>query len=296
MSSEFYKVVFIILMAVMFIVLGDTLGKVLTMGGTDPFIVAWSRFVIASVLIIPLTGLKFKELRYIFDWRVVLRGLLITAAIFCMISALKTESIANVFGAFFIGPIVSYLLAIAFLKERPSKSQTMLLALGFVGVMVVVKPGYGLTAGISIGLLAGVFYGAYLASTKMIAGEFKPRFLLTSQLLIGSIILSPIGFYQGIELPALDASLSLLLIGSAIFSAAGNYLLVVANRKAEASLIAPLVYSQLIFATVFGVMVFGDWPDMLSLLGLALIAFSGFGSLIMSKINEQRIEALARAE
>jgi len=282
----------------MFIVLGDTLGKVLTMGGTEPFIVAWSRFIIATILIIPLASLKLKELKYLFDWRVVLRGLFITAAIFCMITALETESIANVFGAFFIGPVVSYLLAIVFLKERPSKSQTMFLALGFVGVMVVVKPGYGLTTGISIGLLAGVFYGAYLASTRMIAGEFRPKLLLMSQLLTGSVVLSPIGFIQGIEMPELNLNLNLFLLlsGSAVFSAAGNYLLVVANRKAEASLIAPLVYSQLIFATMFGGMIFGEWPDFLSLVGLTLIALSGFGSLIMSRIIEQRIEAMAKAE
>ena len=73
--------------------------------------------------------------------------------------------------------------------------------------------------------------------------------------------------------------LSLLVALSAGASACGNFMLVIANRTAEASLIAPLVYSQLISATVLGVLVFGDWPDGWSLLGLALIALSGIGSL-----------------
>ena len=60
-------------------------------------------------------------------------------------------------------------------------------------------------------------------------------------------------------------------------------MLVIANKMAEASLIAPLVYSQLISATILGVLVFGDWPDFLSLLGLCLIALSGIGSLMLAR-------------
>ncbi len=66
-------------------------------------------------------------------------------------------------------------------------------------------------------------------------------------------------------------------------SAMGNFLLVMASRRAEASLIAPLVYSQLLSAMVLGVLVFGDWPDVWALAGLALIALSGVGSLLVSQ-------------
>ena len=54
-----------------------------------------------------------------------------------------------------------------------------------------------------------------------------------------------------------------------------------ASKTAEASLIAPLVYSQLFSATVAGLLVFGDWPDGFALIGLLLIAVSGFGSLFI---------------
>ncbi|MGR3838375.1 MAG: EamA/RhaT family transporter, partial [Cognatishimia sp.] len=71
----------------------------------------------------------------------------------------------------------------------------------------------------------------------------------------------------------------LLILGSALGSAAGNYLLVLANRRAEASLIAPLVYSQLITATLASVVIFGDLPNGLALIGLGLILISGGASL-----------------
>ena len=81
-------------------------------------------------------------------------------------------------------------------------------------------------------------------------------------------------------MPSFDFAAMTLIAISALGSAVGNYLLAIANRKAEASLIAPLVYSQLVSATLLGILVFGDWPDLLTLLGLLLILASGLGSLI----------------
>lgn len=269
----------VVFVAVTCVVLGDTAGKLLTTGGIDPFVVAWSRFALAALILLPFSGLKFGELRHFLDWRVALRAVLIAGGISCILTALRTEPIANVFGAFFVGPIVSYGLAVLLLGETPSRFRTALLALGFVGVMLVVKPGFGATAGMGFALLAGVFYGAYLAMTRMIAGTYRPRFLLISQLLIGTVVLAPLGLRAG--LPAVDLSISFLILASAAGSAIGNYLLVIANRAAEASLIAPLVYSQLISATVLGVLVFGDWPDAYAFAGLVIITLSGLGSLLL---------------
>lgn len=286
-APDLFRLIGIVFAAVTFVVLGDTAGKLLTTGGVDPFVVAWSRFALAAALLLPFSGLTIAELSYFKDWRVLLRAVFIASGICLILTALKTEPIANVFGAFFIGPIVSYVLAILFLGEKPSRARAMLLALGFLGVMLVVKPGFGASPGIVFALFAGVCYGAYLATTKMIASKFRPRFLLISQLLVGTLILTPLGL--SVELPQLDASISLLILGSALGSAVGNYLLVIANRMAEASLIAPLVYSQLISATLLGVLVFGDWPDSYSLTGLAIIVASGLGSLLVTRRDASKV-------
>jgi len=277
------KIALMVFSAVTFVVLGDAAGKTLTSGGVNPLTVAWSRFLIAAVLILPFSGIRLSELRAFTDWRVILRGVLITGGISSMLTALKTEPIANVFGAFFIGPVVSYLLAIVFLREQSSWSRTVLLVIGFVGVMLVVKPGFGVSVGIGFALLGGVFYGGYLAITKLVVSSYRPRFLLLSQLIVGSCILTPVGISNGI--PELSLVTSLLFLASVCASAAGNYLLVISNRIADASLIAPLVYSQLISATVVGVLIFNDWPDLYSLLGLSLIVLSGFGSIVIANLN-----------
>lgn len=269
----------LVFVAVTCVVIGDVAGSLLTRAGVSPLLVAWARFALAAVVLLPLSGLRLAELRAFADWRVLLRGAVIAAGIACIMTALRTEPIADVYGAFFIGPVVSYLLAVLFLGERPRAAQTALLALGFAGVMLVVKPGFGAGVGMIFALGAGCFYGAYLAMTRVVAGAYRPRLLLISQLLVGTALLAPMGLSGAGSAPALDLPLAGLFALSALGSAVGNYLLVLANKRAEASLIAPLVYSQLISAVVLGFVVFGDVPDAAALTGLGLILASGLGSL-----------------
>lgn len=276
-SSALLRLAALVLTATTLVVVGDTAGKLLTQSGTDPIFVAWTRFAIAAVLLAPVLRPRRIERPGLTDWRILMRAATLAAGICCILTALRTEPIANVFGAFFIGPVVSYILAVLFLGERPSALRTALLALGVLGVVLVVKPGFGATPGMFFALAAGVSYGVYLTMTRVVATGYRPQFLLMSQLLIGTVLLSPLGL--SVSWPAPSLPVALLVLLSALGSAAGNFCLVLANQKAEASLIAPLVYSQLLSATVLGVLVFGDWPDPLALLGLSLIALSGLGTL-----------------
>lgn len=276
--GRFAALVFI---AVTCIVIGDTAGKFLTARGVDPVFIAWTRFALAAIVLLPLSGMTRAELPLLARPSLILRTSFIVGGICCILTALQTEPLANVFGAFFIGPIVSYVLAVLFLGETPSRLRALLLGLGFAGVMLVVKPGFGATIGLGFALAAGTLYGAYLAMTRHVASAYRPRFLLISQLLIGALMLSPFGVAT---LPAsLNLTIFALLLLSAMASAVGNYLLVRANRVGEASLIAPLVYTQLLSATVLGVTVFGDWPDLVALAGLVIIAGSGLGSLFLAQ-------------
>ncbi|THH35941.1 DMT family transporter [Aliishimia ponticola] len=267
--------------AVSLVVVGDTFGKLLTTSGISPFFVAWSRFALAALVLLPMSGLRRAELTHLRAPRVLLRGALIAGGICCILTALRSEPIANVFGAFFIGPLVSFLLARILMGERPTPLRAALLGLGFVGVLLVVKPGFGVTPGMILALCAGVCYGGYLATTRLLAGAYRPRFLLISQLLIGTVLLAPLAASAG--LPELTPRMWVWLAGSALGSAVGNYLLVIANRRAEATLIAPLVYTQLITATLMGIAVFGEWPDAVALSGLVLILASGLGALVAQR-------------
>jgi drug/metabolite transporter (DMT)-like permease len=276
-----FKLALVTFVAVSLVVFGDTAGKLLTAQGVGAGLVAWSRFALAAVLLFPFVRVSKSDFLMLRDRRVLLRGCFISGGIFSILTALKTEPIANVYGAFFIGPIVSYGIAYLFMGESVSRSKTLLLLVGFIGVLMVVQPGFGMSSGILFALLAGCCYGSYLVTTRLVAGAFPAPLLLISQLMIGSFVLLPVGISE--PLLSLNAESYFLICLSAIFSAAGNYLLVLANRWAEATLIAPLVYSQLISASVAGLVIFGDWPDGLSFVGLSLILISGFGSLLLQK-------------
>lgn len=267
--------------ALTLIVSGDTAGKLLTSGGVPPFFVAWSRFVLGALLVLPLAGLRIGELRRFLDWRVLLRAALIAGSISSILTALRTEPIANVFGGFFIGPVVSYFLAALVLHEPLDRRRTGLLLIGFIGVMIVVRPGFGLRPGMLFAVLAGCLHGSFLVTTRWLAPEIRPRLLLLTQLVLGALLLTPLGL--SVDWPEPEGPLLGLVLLSAAGSASGNYLLVRANQSAPASFIAPLIYLQLVAATAAGVVVFEDWPDAVTIAGLAVIAVSGMASLLLRR-------------
>ena len=123
------------------IVCGDTAGKLLTGAGVQPLFVAWSRFALAALLLFWVLGLGPAGLERLLDWRLILRAALIVGAIASILTALRTEPIANVFGAFFIGPIVAYVLSALLLGESMAPGQWPTYALVFAAVGVLVLDG-----------------------------------------------------------------------------------------------------------------------------------------------------------
>lgn len=271
----------IMVLSMTLIVGSDTAAKVLSQDGVSPIFVAWTRFALATIILLPFSGLTRADAPALRDGRVWLRAILIMAGICCILTALRTEPIANAFGAFFIGPIVAYVLSVVLLKERVTVLRSILLGLSFAGVLLVVKPGFGATVGMAFALLAGVFHGGYVVATRWVAPDYRPRLLLISQLILGALILAPFGLSA---LPdSLDwAGLGLILI-SAMGSAFGNLLLVTLSKTTPSSIIAPLIYTQLLSATAFGYLVFSDWPDWISFVGLSVIFFAGLASLALSR-------------
>ena len=273
------RVVVLVVLAMALIVGGDAAGTVLTRAGVPQGFVAWTRFALAAVIVLPFVGLQRGEVRQFTDLRLWLRAALIAGGIVFILTALRTEPMANVFGGFFVGPIVAYILGALLLKERVTRLRSVLLAVSFAGVLIVVRPGGEMGIGMLFALIAGTFHGSYLVATRWLAGEFRPRFLLWSQLVIGTVLLIPFAWS---EVPPLGPYGLILLILSALGSAGGNLILVIVNRTTPASVVAPLIYSQLVAAMIYGLAVFGDWPDATSLLGLVVIMAAGIASVAIA--------------
>ncbi len=281
-----WKLVALMFLAMSMIPAGDTAGKILTSEyGASPLFVAWSRFVLGSLIAVPL--LRADTLRILRDWRIWLRALLLTCGIVSIQTALVAAPVADVFAAFFVGPIVSYALSILLLGERGSPQRSALMVLGFLGVLLVVRPGFDANAGLGFAVLAGVFYGAYLSASRWLAPLARPGSLLFSQLFISALLLTPFCWSSTTADLLLQQSPSgpfaTLTLASAMFSMGGNFLLLFAYARAPAAQLAPYVYFQLLGAVALGWAVFGDLPDALTWLGLGLIVSAGLASATLSR-------------
>lgn len=269
-----WRAVFIMFLAMSLVPAGDLCGKVLT-GAFDasPGFVACTRFALGAVLMAPFLSARAWQL--FLNWRILLRGGLIAAGVLLIQTSLETEPIADAFAAFFIAPILSFALSVPLLGERVSLLQTVLLVVGFLGVLFVVRPGFGGTPGLLWAVLAGCFYAFVLITARWLADQARPIDSLFVQFVTAAIVLLPLGMQNvpDIALPA-----AALTFGSALGSTLGNLLLLVAYGMASASRMAPLVYFQLVAATALGWMVFEDLPDALALAGMALILGAGVAS------------------
>ncbi|MDF3351719.1 DMT family transporter [Sulfitobacter sp. KE34] len=267
----------IMFIAMSLIPAGDSAGKILTSGmGVAPVFVAWSRFAIGALMVLPFLPRGTWGLMR--DWRLWLRAGTLALGITCIQTALRTEAIANVFAAFFIGPMISYLLAAIFLRERISLLRSALILLGFCGVLLVVRPGLGGGTGgpgLLFAVAAGLFYGVFLTMSRWLSDLAPPLALTFTQLAMSAMMLLPLGL---MNLPEATLPVAGLATASALFSMLGNLLLLYAYRRAPATRLAPLVYFQLIAAVLLGLFLFSTLPDALTWAGLAVIITAGITS------------------
>ena len=209
-----------------------------------------------------------------------IRGILLVIDISAITVAVSLENLTSVFAVFFVGPIISYILAVVFLKETVNLRPSILLFLGFCGILIIARPGFGFTLGLDFALLAGTTYGVFLMLSRLAASQEDPKGLLISQMAIATVITTPMALLywpiQNIE------TLGLITVSGAS-SMLGNLFLILACARAPATRLAPFVYFQLIGALFLGWVIFNTWPNGWGMLGLGYLIISGFGSAFLRR-------------
>lgn len=268
------RAVLIMFVAMSLIPAGDSAGKLLTsVHGAAPVFVAWSRFALGTLLVLPF--LPAGSLALLRNWRVWIRAAVLACGITSIQTALQTADVATVFAAFFIGPMFSYVLAAIFLREPVTWLRSLLILLGFAGVLLVVQPGADVDAGILWAIAAGLCYGTFLTMSRWLSGLGHPLALTFTQLSISAVLLLPLGL---LHLPQATPAIAGLTLASAACSMLGNLLLLFAYRINRATVVAPLIYFQLIAAVLLGWAIFGDLPQAHTWAGLLLIIGAGIAS------------------
>lgn len=265
------RAILIMMVAMSCIPAGDAASKILTSElGVAPVYVVWTRFSIGMLILLPFTwraGLSNWR-----DWRIWFRSALVAGGISCITQAIKLAPLADVFGAFFIAPIISFVLSAWLLKEHVRVVQAVLVLLGFLGVLLIVRPGFDGTEGLGWAVMAGVFYGSFLTASRWLSRDVALGALMLSQMVGPVLVTTP---FVISALPQMTPQIALLTAASGVFSMLGNVLLLFAYKLQDATKLAPFVYFQLVSAVALGWFVFGDLPDALTILGMALIIGAG---------------------
>ncbi len=265
-------------LGMVFIPMGDGIAKHLqNVSHYTPTMLSWSRFAIGALLVLPW-ALATKQLPSLatsnrsFWIKQCVRGLLIAATVTMIVTAVGLSPIADVFGAFFIGPGISVILAHYLLRVPAKVTDWMAVVIGFVGVLMVVQPTGDISPGIPWALASGCCYGAFLVATRWASGSGPPIAQLAAQFSIATIALMPLGlpgfFSQGLVQPG-------WIFASAFLSGSANLLSILALSAVGNAVLAPVVYLQVVSATLVGLIAFGTIPNQLTALGLLLIVATG---------------------
>jgi drug/metabolite transporter (DMT)-like permease len=243
--------------------------------GFSPLQVVWSRFLFYLLAIAPFAFARFGRaaLRPQRPGLQLLRGVLFASSAFAFFLSIATLPLADTMAVFFIYPLVVLLASALLLKERIGPLRWSMVALGFAGALLVIRPS---ASGISLGALFALLSGCGYALGSMVTRRLADQDagLVTSLLsaLTGLLMFSlAVPFVW--RSPGLEEWLWMALLGG--IAAAGHFLLITAHRLATAAQLAPYGYAEIVSAVCFGLVVFGDWPQPVVWLGIAVIVVSG---------------------
>jgi drug/metabolite transporter (DMT)-like permease len=174
----------------------------------------------------------------------------------------------------FAGPFMVVALSGRFLGEKVGLSSWIGVAVGFLAVLVVARPGLGAVSGYAIFPFVGaVFYALFQLLTRRLAAAGEDaNVTLAWTLAVGLIISAPLAYVQWVPVSGTMWLIALAL--GAVFGL-GQLLMVRAFSYAPANVLTPFSYTQIIAATVFGIIAFGDFPDFWTIVGMAMIVAAG---------------------
>jgi len=192
--------------------------------------------------------------------------------------AFTTIPLAEVYALMFLAPILVTLLSLFILGEPVGWRRLSAVAVGFVGMLLVVKPGF---RELHLGHLAAAgvaVVGAISMIIMRMIGHSERRVSLVGVVMTGALVVSAILTIPVFRLPSLSALLHIMAIG--VFGGISQLTILAATRAAPANRVAPAQYSQIAWAVVLGSTFFAEFPDSLSLAGIVLIGLSGLFTLL----------------
>ena len=262
--------------------MGDALIKAIGPG----FTVFEIAFFTTSFSIIPLAltnrGERWSEMfQMTHPYLVQLRCVTAIVATGCVMYAFTHIAFAEVYAIAFTIPIFVTILSVLVLKERVTPLRWILLLIGFLGVLLVVRPGFrALELGHLIAFCSTIFGSITTILLKHLATREK-RVSLVGIVVIYSVTFNGLMMLPGFVWPSWQQFGLLALCGA--FGGSGGLLIIAATKSTPANLIAPVQYSQLIWGIVLGAAVYHEFPDTLAIIGLFVVLAAGLVNVLTEK-------------
>ena len=274
MNAKFQGIL-LFLIATLLFAIHDATSKYLITFFAIPLLV-WARYVVhlslMLVTVAPGMGRELVVTRR--PWLMTLRALTLVGVSLLFQSALKALPLAETTAIIFITPLLVALLAGPLLGEKVRLRSWLATLAGFCGVLLIARPGGAMSAsGIAYALGSALCYAAYQILTRKLSATEPAMRQLFYTALTGAIAMSIIvpTYWNGV-LPTPAQALLIVSLGAT--AGIGHFLLIRAFRQTPASTLSPLLYVQLVWAILLGLIVFGQLPDLLTTVGMLIIGAS----------------------
>jgi drug/metabolite transporter (DMT)-like permease len=237
--------------------------------------VTWARYFFHLMVLLPLV-LWRHPVRALLPKPVgpqILRGIFLLGGTLTFFAGLDFLPLVDMLALGFIAPLAITLASPFVLGERISVRRITAAAIGFVGALVILRPGFGVFQWPALfGVGTGIMIAAYDMLNRRIARSVPSAIAIVYTSVVGVAVLSAIVPFDW-RAPTLPHWGLMLFMGAS--GAFCHWLLILAYERCEASLLAPFAYAELISATFVGYYFFGDFPDRLTWLGIAILVASG---------------------
>lgn len=213
------------------------------------------------------------NLRPVHPWWTALRTVSTVITGVSAFYAFSVLPLAQTYAILFAAPLLITLLSIPILGERVGLRRGVAVAVGLLGVMIVLRPGgAALSLGHVAALAAAVFSSLASVIVRKIGKEERAAVLLLYPMVANFFVLGCALPFVYVPMPATHLGMTGII---ALFGFIATLLVIQAYRKAEAVIVAPMQYSQMIWAALFGALIFDEMPDQFTIIGGAVIIASG---------------------
>lgn len=254
----------------------DTTAKYLVQQNIPAIEVVWARYVgHALIMLIFINPWSVKGLFHTKKpWLQFIRSLLLFAATFSNFIALKYLQLAETMSIIFATPLIVAVLAGVFLGQWIGRHQWLAIGIGFAGVLVITRPGFGdVHWAVSLSCFGALSYAGYNLLTRVLATHDRTTTTLVYSSLAGALLLTPA--MPSLFIAPSDLFTTLLLVTTGLWGLIGHWLLIAAHRHVSAQDLSPFIYTQIVWMTLAGWLVFGDVPGLSTFAGALVVVASG---------------------